>query len=120
MGFTVIEARDGEEALHAVRTHLPDLIITDLQMPYINGVEFCTQVAADERTSHIPAILLTARGHIINHESLANTVIRRTMAKPFSAKTLFENAQSVLAEAGRPLTIARPAPDKRPLTGEAA
>lgn len=120
-GFTVFEARDGEEALEAVRTYLPSLVITDLQMPYMNGVEFCTQVAADERTSHIPAILLTARGHIVSAEDLARTIIRKTMAKPFSAKTLFENAQSVLAAAGHPLPMPRPATSsQRTITGEAA
>lgn len=118
-GFRVMEARDGEEALELVKTHHPVLIVTDLQMPYMNGVEFCTQVAADEATSHIPAILLTARGHIVSPEDMARTVIKKTMAKPFSAKTLLETAQGVLAASGHPVPLPRPA-GKGSITSEAA
>lgn len=99
-GFTVIEARDGEEALELVREHRPDVIVTDLQMPYMTGVELCAKVAADPQTARTPALLLTARGHIVDPKSLGATVIRRTMAKPFSAKALFENVRALLDEAG--------------------
>jgi CheY-like chemotaxis protein len=81
--YTVIEARDGEEALELVRTHVPDALITDLQMPYMNGLELCARLAEDARTAHIPALLLTARGHIVDRSQVGATVIRRTMAKPF-------------------------------------
>lgn len=98
-GFTVVEARDGEEALELVREHRPDVIVTDLQMPYMTGVELCAKVAADPMIAHIPALLLTARGHIVDPSVLNETVIRRTMAKPFSAKTLFENVLALVAQA---------------------
>jgi len=127
-GFTVIEARDGEEALELVRNHLPDMVVTDLQMPYMNGVELCTQIAADPRTAHIPALLLTARGHIIDPAQMSKTVIRKTMAKPFSAKTLFENVQAIVNAARETdNTVGAISPNtaqhrnyRRPLTGEAA
>lgn len=122
-GFTVIEARDGEEALDLIRAHKPDMIVTDLQMPYMNGVELCTQVAGDPVIAHIPALLLTARGHILDPGQLAGSVIRKTMAKPFSAKALYENVQAILAAAvggGDSPMLASPTPFKRPLTGEAA
>lgn len=123
-GFTVIEARDGEEAFELVRQHVPDAIITDLQMPYVNGVELCTRVAADPELAHIPALLLTARGHIVNADQLSQSVIRKTMPKPFSAKALFEAVQQLLAAApaaAAPLAGKQPfARPSQTLTGEAA
>lgn len=95
-GYTVYEARDGEEALELVRAHRPGLLVTDLQMPYMNGLELCTQLAADPRTAEVPALLLTARGHVIPPDALGKTVIRKVLAKPFSAKSLFETAVNVL------------------------
>jgi CheY-like chemotaxis protein len=127
-GFTVLEAHDGEEALELITTQLPDAIVTDLQMPYMNGLELCSRLAADPRTAGIPALLLTARGHIVESGQLQSTVIRKTMAKPFSAKALFENVQSLISStADRRNPVAAPAPAFKhgptkisPLTGEAA
>lgn len=122
-GFTVIEARDGEEALELVREHKPDVIVTDLQMPYMNGIELCTKVAADAAISGIPALLLTARGHIVDPAQLGATVIRKTMAKPFSAKALFESVKAILAVANGANTagsLAAAPSFKSPLAGEAA
>jgi CheY-like chemotaxis protein len=89
-GFRVIECGDGEEALEAVREHLPDALVTDLQMPYMSGLELCTRLATSAQTAGIPAVLLTARGHIIEPELVSKTIIRRVMAKPFSAKDVFK------------------------------
>lgn len=123
-GFTVIEARDGEEALELVRSHKPNVLVTDLQMPYMNGVELCTQVAADPTIAHIPALLLTARGHIVDPAQIEKSAIRKTMAKPFSAKTLFENVQALLKAGGIATGNAAssiPAPVfTRAISGEAA
>lgn len=121
--FEVFEARDGEEALELVSQHIPDVIVTDLQMPYVNGVELCARLAADPRLAHIPALLLTARGHIVAPEQLNRTVIRRTMAKPFSAKALFETVHELLGEASAGAarsTLPGSKAFSRPLTGEAA
>jgi CheY-like chemotaxis protein len=117
-GYTVVEARDGEEALELVRARLPGLLVTDLQMPYMNGLELCIQLAADARTSVIPALLLTARGHIVEPAQLAATIIRKVMAKPFSVKSLFENATVLLGAAAPGQTAPLSLP--RTLTGEAA
>lgn len=96
-GCVVMEARDGEEALEIVRVNTPHLLVTDLQMPYLNGLELCTQLAADPRTAGVPAILLTARGHIVEESQLAKSCIRKVMSKPFSAKLLFEQAVGLLS-----------------------
>lgn len=95
-GCVVMEARDGEEALEIVRANMPHLLVTDLQMPYMNGLELCTQLAADARTAGIPAILLTARGHIIGDDQINRSCIRKVLSKPFSAKILFEQGAALL------------------------
>lgn len=109
-GYTVVDARDGEEALDAVRTHRPVVVITDLQMPYMNGLELCTAMRQDPRTSHIPALLLTARGHVLTTEMLARTNIRRVMSKPFGVRELLEYVeQSLIPAATQPVRFSEAA-----------
>jgi CheY-like chemotaxis protein len=99
-GFTVVEARDGEEALDLAGESVPDLVVTDLQMPWCNGVELCAHLKQREATATTPAVLLTARGHLCSPEELAATNIRAVIAKPFSASQLVETVRRLLAERG--------------------
>lgn len=59
--YAVVEARNGTEGLHAALKILPDLIVSDIMMPEMNGIELCRKIKSDQRTSHIPVLLLTAR-----------------------------------------------------------
>jgi DNA-binding response OmpR family regulator len=58
--YTIIEAKNGQEAYEAAMQYIPDIIISDLLMPVMNGDAFCKKIKKDERTSHIPFLLLTA------------------------------------------------------------
>jgi CheY-like chemotaxis protein len=58
-GFEVDEARDGLEALACLRTALPDLVLTDLDMPRCTGEELCAAIKRDHATTHIPVLLMT-------------------------------------------------------------
>lgn len=61
LSYAVIEAATGEEGWNKTLAHHPDLIVTDIMMPGMNGLDFCRMVKSDQRTSHMPVILLTAR-----------------------------------------------------------
>lgn len=90
-------ANDGEEALALARLHIPDVIVSDYQMPVIDGFAFATALRADPATAHIPVILLTARGHLLSPAQLALTNIQKTLAKPFSVKEVVAAVEALLA-----------------------
>ncbi|MBI1338261.1 MAG: response regulator [Phycisphaera sp.] len=95
-GVNVMTVRNGQEALAAAIKHRPDLIVTDYQMPILDGFEMSKQLVLDERTRELPVIMLTARGHKLSPSELAQTNIRALIAKPFSARDLMDKVCDVL------------------------
>ncbi len=95
-GYEIVTAHDGEEALELAMLELPDLVITDLQMPYMSGAELCVRLRQDPRTAEIPAIMLTARGYALSQEDLGKTNIKSVMSKPFSPRQVLETANALL------------------------
>ena len=95
-GYNAECASHGEEALNAIAAKKPDLILLDLMLPGIDGMEICRRLRDDETTSDIPIIMLTARGE-------EDDVIRGLelgaddyVTKPFSIKVLLARVQTVL------------------------
>jgi signal transduction histidine kinase/ligand-binding sensor domain-containing protein/DNA-binding response OmpR family regulator len=86
--YKVIQAEDGQEGFNVVLKELPDIIVSDLMMPNVDGIEFCKKLKADIRTSHIPFILLTAKSSmdskLIGIETGADDYIQ----KPFNLEHL--------------------------------
>ena len=97
-GYEVITAGDGEEGYELACQSLPDLIITDLQMPYMTGVEMCARLKRNKATASIPALLLTARGYALGAEDLQRTSIRHVLSKPFSPRELLDMIAEILNE----------------------
>jgi len=94
-GFEVIVAMDGQEAYDLAVAERPDLMVTDLQMPVMSGLEVCARLAA-ELTDPIPALLLTAKGFELDREQIRDLPIRRVMTKPFSPRELLARVQEAL------------------------
>ena len=94
--YNVMLAQDGEEGLLVSRQNLPDLIISDIMMPGMDGLEFCRRIKEDELTSHIPVILLTAKAgaesQINGFESGADDYI----TKPFNPEVLKLKIRNIL------------------------
>lgn len=98
-GYEVQTASDGEEGLELATQdaeHPPDLVITDLQMPYLSGLEMCARLKKQPATSSVPAIMLTARGHALAASDLATTNIRLVLSKPFSPRQVLEEVERIL------------------------
>lgn len=95
-GYRVVEARNGREALDAVSRAAPTLIITDYQMPVMNGLELAQGLLADPASRAIPVIMLTARSHKLNVAELKLTNVRQVLPKPFSAKEILSLVDELL------------------------
>lgn len=96
-GYAVTTARDGEEGLElAARVH-PALVITDLQMPRMSGLELAAKLAATDYGRRTPVMMLTARGYILDKEAVAKTNIKAVMGKPFSAREVVKAAASLIS-----------------------
>ncbi len=98
-GFTVVTARDGQEALDLAQQQKPDLLITDYHMPQLSGIELCQKLKQDPSTSSIPAIMLTARGYHLEPADTEKSGILRMLSKPFSPRLLLATVNEVLADA---------------------
>lgn len=103
-GFTVVTAMDGETGLDKVRIEIPDLIVLDIMLPGLDGLSICRMVRHDPSTSHIPIIMLTARGtevdKIVGLESGADDYV----VKPFALGEFLARVRAVLRRApGRPM-----------------
>lgn len=86
--YKVTEAPDGEQGISLAKDQIPDLIITDVMMPGMDGFQFSTKIRSDVKTSHIPIIMLTAKAGINDKIEGLETGIDAYITKPFSAKEL--------------------------------
>jgi YesN/AraC family two-component response regulator len=95
--YTVTECVNGLEGWHAAIELIPDLVISDVMMPEMDGFTLCRQLKQDIRTSHIPVILLTAKaGHENQVEGLTNGA-DAYITKPFSIQVLELQARNLVA-----------------------
>lgn len=95
-GYQVTCRLSGEEGLTAARTVRPDLILLDLMLPGIDGLEVCRQFKQDERTRHIPIVMLTAKGEEPDIVAGLELGADDYIPKPFSPKVLVARVRAVL------------------------
>ena len=95
-GYKILVAHDGEDALDMANTKLPDLILLDLMLPGVDGLEVCKELKAERKTSAIPVIMLTAKAQesdkVIGLELGADDYV----TKPFSPRELLARIKAVL------------------------
>lgn len=94
--YQILETEDGKKGLEMAKANVPDIIVSDVMMPVMNGLEFCQRVKSDMVTNHIPVMLLTARAlsqhQIEGYESGADAYI----TKPFSSELLLARIDNLL------------------------
>ena len=87
-GYDIVSACDGEEGLAKAAQEKPNLIITDVMMPKVDGFEVCRRLRSDEALKHIPIIMLTARGQAPDIKKGMEKGADAYVAKPFEAAAL--------------------------------
>lgn len=98
-GYEVMTAQDGEEALELCYAEQPDLIITDYQMPFMTGIEFCAEIRNSETCKNIPAVMLTARGFDLDPLEITEAGISCVVEKPFSPREMLAVVTELLKNA---------------------
>ncbi len=98
-GYTIRTAGDGDEALEVMREWTPDLLITDLAMPNMEGLELCRRVRAK---SAIPIIVLSVRGEEKTKIEALDAGVDDYVTKPFGPKELLARVRALLRRAGMP------------------
>ena len=106
-GYAVTSASDGEEALSQVREDRFDLIVLDLMLPGIHGMELCRILRNNEKTAQIPIIMLTAKGEESDKIRGLETGADDYMTKPFSPKELIARVQAVLRRSGERMAMGK-------------
>src|SRR4051794_36104864 len=110
LGFTVLSAANGEEGLALATQSLPDLIVTDFQMPVMNGLEMALKLRQSKATAPLPLLMLTARGHRVDATQLAATNIKAVLPKPFSMRELIAKVSEQLQVPNEPTELSKPQP----------
>nr|WP_044655497.1 two-component regulator propeller domain-containing protein [Bacteroides acidifaciens] len=94
--FRILSAANGKEGWEQAQTSIPDIIISDIMMPVMDGIELCKKIKEDVCTSHIPVILLTAKDSIQNKEEGYESGADSYLTKPFSARLLNSRVRNLL------------------------
>ncbi len=95
-GYEVHCANNGQEAWDEILRWMPDVLVTDCQMPRLDGLGLCKRLREHEETRHLPVLMLTAKGYELSHQELAEEYgILAVLAKPFSPRELLRCVEEI-------------------------
>jgi len=94
------EAEDGSVALHKLRNGKFDMVITDINMPNVNGFELLTQIKSDDKLKHIPVLMVTAEARKEDIIAAAQGGAAGYIVKPFTKATLEEKLTNIFRKMG--------------------
>jgi two-component system phosphate regulon response regulator PhoB len=94
-GYEVTVAHDGQEGLHKALAHPPDLIILDLMLPILDGLEVCRELRANDQTRTIPIVMLTAKAEETDQVVGFSLGADDYVTKPFSVKVLLQRIKAL-------------------------
>src|SRR4029079_1176814 len=97
-GYDVIVASDGEEGLATCRAELPDLLLSDVEMPRRDGFSLCKTIKSDPKTERIPVILCTSLGETSDLERGFDAGADDYLVKPVIAEELISRLKAILAQ----------------------
>ncbi|MFH1728080.1 MAG: response regulator [Pseudomonadota bacterium] len=89
-GYEIFEAANGLEGLEILKTEIPDLILLDVMMPDMNGYQFCRKVKSNEKTEHIPIIMVTAKAQESDKYWGLETGAVDYITKPYESSEMLE------------------------------
>ena len=95
-GYATLEAVTGEEGVRLAREKLPDLVLMDIQLPGINGIEAFRQIRADAKTARIPVVALTASVTPTDRSEISAAGFDAFIGKPISIKEFVETVKRLI------------------------
>lgn len=102
-GYRVTSVTSGEEALALAKSDVPDLILLDLMLPGLDGMEVCKELKANPKTAHVPVVMVTARGEEADIVTGLELGADDYVTKPFSPRVLAARLKNVLRKKARPM-----------------
>ncbi len=101
-GYTILQSKDGMEALKMAREHLPDLILMDIQLPEVSGLEVTKWIKEDDRLRDIPVIAVTAFAMKGDEEKIREGGCEAYIPKPISVSMFIQTVESFLKPVQQP------------------
>ncbi len=95
--YSIVEAPNGKEGLAIANERIPDIVLTDVIMPEMDGFEFCTQMRANIKTSHIPILMLTAKAMTDDWAKGIDSGADVYLSKPFKMKVLQSHLKQLIS-----------------------